>query len=65
MNRVSPPESDEGWLGWRPSQTQRKQAERLLTDRAVLGNPLLGMRFASPVLAWLLLRARAGGKIKP
>jgi len=31
MNRVLPPENDEGWLGWHPSQTQKKQLERLLT----------------------------------
>jgi hypothetical protein len=49
MNRVLPPENDEGWLGWHPSQTQRKEAERLLTDRAALGNPLVGVRFALPV----------------
>jgi hypothetical protein len=62
MNRALPPENDEGWLGWPPSQTQKKQSERLLTDRAALGNPLVGVQFALPVATWLLLRARAGAR---
>ena len=49
MNRVLPPENDKGWLGWHPSQTQRKEAERFLTDRSALGNPLVSLRFALPV----------------
>ena len=62
MNRVLPSENDGGWLGSPPSQTQKKQLERLLTDRAALGNPLVGLWFALPVSLGYNFRARAGGR---
>ena len=61
MNRVLPPENDEGWLGRHLSQTQKKQAEKLLTDRAALGNPLVDVRFALPISPGYYLEHGPGG----
>ena len=59
MNRVLPPENDEGW---HPSQTQEKQAKdtsnRSIRSWQSISRPAVRTAY----LTWLSLRALAGGK---